>query len=185
MRNIYVLVTRCGTAMSSLIHFATGDTYTHVSFAYDDSLESLCSFARLHRMFPFPGGLIREEIWQGHFSKYRNVFCVLLSLAVPESVYRKIRCRVDEMLRERSRYRYFYRGAVCCRLGMRSRRPDHYFCSQFVAELLCSSGALSLSKDPSLVRPQDFLQFPQFHRVYAGPIGWLYQILPVQIQTTT
>ena len=73
MKNVYVLLTRAQTATSALIHLATGDLYTHVSLAYDDSLESLCSFARLYYPLPLPGGLIREEIRKGHFSHFKNV----------------------------------------------------------------------------------------------------------------
>ena len=134
MKNVYVLLTRAQTATSALIHLATGDLYTHVSLAYDDSLESLCSFARLYYPLPFPGGLIREEIRKGHFSHFKNVHCVLLSLPVTDEVHRNIKNCVQAMVRDRGNYRYSYLGAAFCRVGIATRRRSkRYFCSQFVA----------------------------------------------------
>ena len=169
MKNVYVLITRAQTATSALIHLATGDLYTHVSLAYDDSLESLCSFARLYYPLPFPGGLIREEIRKGHFSHFKNVHCVLLSLPVTDEVHRNIKNCVQAMVRDRGSYRYSYLGAAFCRAGIATRRRSkRYFCSQFVAEILLQQGAVSLPKLPCLMRPQDFLKMPQFRLLYQG-----------------
>ena len=43
---IYILLTRSGTLLSGAISLFTGDSYTHVSLAFDPELRSLCSFAR-------------------------------------------------------------------------------------------------------------------------------------------
>ena len=147
MKNVYVLLTRAQTATSALIHLATGDLYTHVSLAYDDSLESLCSFARLYYPLPFPGGLIREEIRKGHFSHFKNVHCVLLSLPVTDEVHRNIKNCVQAMVRDRGNYRYSYLGAAFCRAGIAQpgAAPSAIF-ARSLSRKSCCSRALFLCR---------------------------------------
>lgn len=57
-KKIYILLTRTKTVVSRTIHLATGDSFTHVSAAFDGALESLCSFGRLKPFLPpCPRGL--------------------------------------------------------------------------------------------------------------------------------
>lgn len=57
-KKIYILLTRTKTMVSRTIHLATGDSFTHVSVAFDGELESLCSFGRLKPFLPLPAGLV-------------------------------------------------------------------------------------------------------------------------------
>lgn len=172
-RRIYILLTRSQTMLSKTIHLFTGDEYTHVSIAFDGELESLCSFARRYARLPLPAGLVTEALDGGYFERHPDMPCALYSLTVPETVYSEIRSRARQMLAQREEYRYSIRGLAMCRLGIPQDRPQHYFCSQFVAELLEASGAVWLPKPPSLMRPQDFGALSELRLVYRGELAGL------------
>ena len=60
-----------------------------------------------------------------------------------------------------------------CALYWQRRR--HYFCSQFVSDVLEKSGALELPKDSTLMHPNDYTQLGQLRCVYEGRLSGLPQ----------
>ena len=58
-------------------------------------------------------------------------------------------------------YRFNTLGLILCALHIRWQRRRHYFCSQFVSEVLEKSGAMELPKDSTLMHPNDYAQLPQ------------------------
>lgn len=172
-RKIYILFTRSNTLLSRTIHLATGDEFTHVSIAFDEDLSSLCSFARRYSALPLPAGLVQERINGGYMQSHGDMSCMLCSLDVSEQAYWAAREMAGDMLSHSRDYRYSLRGLAMCRLGIPEERPQRFFCSQFVAELLQSSGALELPKPASLMRPQDLAQLSLLHCLYRGEIAGL------------
>ena len=167
---IYILLTRSGTLLSGAISLFTGDSYTHVSLAFDPKLRSLCSFARRNAAFPLPAGLVREDLHEGYFCRHSEMPCALYALPVSRSAYGKARQKVEKMLENRLDYRYSIKGLALCKLGIAEEREGHYFCSQFVGEVLEDSGACPLPKAPSLMRPQDYAFLPQAQCIYQGGV---------------
>lgn len=167
LRNIYLLLSRPNSFISRLIAFFTHAEYSHISMAYDNELHSLCSFARKY-YFPLPGGLVTENENGVPRKSLRNAKCVILSASVSENMFEAFRSRIDNMLFNRKQYHYFLRGLFFCCLGIETYRKNHYFCSQFVAEMLNCAGARGIPKPPSLMKPLDFLKMPGLHCVYNG-----------------
>ena len=62
-----------------------------------------------------------------------------------------------------------------CGLHIRWQRHHHYFCSQFVSEVLEQSGALALPKDSTLMHPNDYALLPQLKCLYKGRLADLPQ----------
>lgn len=167
MRNIYILISRPNSLVSSLIAFFTHAEYSHISVAYDRELHSLCSFARKYH-FPLPGGIVTENE-NGMLRKpLKNANCIILSASVSENMFEAVRSRIDNMLLNRNKYHYFLRGLFFCRLGIETHRENYYFCSQFVAEMLNCAGIRGIPKPPSLMQPLDFLKIPNLDCVYNG-----------------
>ena len=54
-------------------------------------------------------------------------------------------------------------------------RRRHYFCSQFVGEVLEKSGALELPKHSTLMHPNDYTTLQDLHCVYEGRLSGLPQ----------
>lgn len=166
--HIYILLTRSGSMLSKTIHFATGDAYTHVSIAFDQELGSLCSFARKHWATPLPAGLVHESLSEDYLGRHMDTLCRLCALPVSEESYMKARRLTAGMFSHEEDYSYSIRGLLMCKMGVDEKRPGKYFCSQFVAEILEKSGALSLPKAPGLMRPQDFACMPELRPIYEG-----------------
>ena len=174
--SIYILLTRSGTMLSGAISFFTGDSYTHVSLAFDPELRSLCSFARRNHAFPLPAGLVQESLDGGYFCRHSEMPCALYALPVSRGAYRRARQKVEKMLENQLDYHYSIKGLALCRLGIEEEREGHYFCSQFVGEVLEDSGACALPKPPSLMRPQDYASLPQGQCLYEGSLYRLSEL---------
>lgn len=178
VKTIYVLLSRSKTLLSRAVFLATGDTYTHVSVAFDAELTTLCSMARVDARFPLPAGLVRESPQAGYYGAHPDVRCALYALSLPDDAHARAKARAEQMFRRQREtggraYRYSVWGLVACRMGVAWERPGHLFCSQFVGELLRESGALALPKEPSLLRPQDFAALPSLRLCFRGEMGEL------------
>lgn len=172
MPYIHILLTRSGTLLSQLIALATCAEHTHVSVSLDPDLRDFYSFARRSRL-PLPAGLVRERLTEGYWGRHPGIPCTLLSLPVDTSVYTRIEQRLAQMNGRADEYRYSLLGVLLCGADIVHRRPDHYFCSQFVGELLAASGAVSLPCDTSLLHPDDFLALPAVRTCFSGTLGEL------------
>ena len=98
MKTIYLLLTRSQTCLSRTIHALTGDSYTHVSVAFDEALTTLCSFARYDARFPLPAGLVREQPTAGYYGAHPQIPCALVAVEVSEAGYARARGRAEAML---------------------------------------------------------------------------------------
>lgn len=160
---VYILLTRSNTWFSRLIHFATQDDYTHASIGLEGPEGPFYSFARKYPHFALPAGLVEE-----HFSGRRCMPYCLYALSVSNETYLRLQARLKRMYRQRDFYHYSLLGTLACFLNLPLPRRRHYFCSQFVADLLESCHAVELPKPPTLVRPADFCSLPCLTPVHRG-----------------
>ncbi len=172
-RSVYILLTRSNTYFSRLIHKVTAEDYTHVSICLDEDLQHFYSFGRKSDIFMFPAGFVREDLRSGIFHRFSQMPCALYELQVPLAVYLLIEARIYQMQRIADVYHYNCLGVILCKLDLAFQRQYHYFCSQFVADLLQQSGALEFQKAASLVQPGDFLRLPQLQLRYQGQLNQL------------
>ena len=178
METVYILLTRSTTIVSRFVGIFTGDKFTHAALSCDRDLKTLCSFSRRHPALLLPAGLMTEQLRGGYYQSHCKIPCALLILYVDDSTYGALQKRLSRMLLSRKRYHYHILGLLRCRLGLKSYHPTKYFCSRFVAELLEESGAVTLPKDASLMRPQDFLSLPEVTCVFQGRLKDLLYTLP-------
>lgn len=173
-RTIHILLTRSGTWFSRLIHLATHDRYTHASIGLDGPQGPFYSFARKYEHFALPAGLVEEQVTPAR----RAVPCCLYELRVSEETYFRLRRQLRTMYARRSDYSYNLLGALSCWLNLPLRRRYHYFCSQFVANLLQDCGAVELPKSPDLLRPADFCQLEGLRPVHQGALAGILSQSP-------
>ena len=166
-RRIYILLTRSGTWFSHLIYFATRDSYTHASIGLDGPSGPFYSFARKYRHFALPAGLVEEQVTAYRFA----VPCCLYEMTVSEETYVRLRRQLRLMYAQREEYHYSVLGAFACYFNLSLQRRHHYFCSQFVAGLLESCGAVELPKAPTLLRPAELCQLKNLRPVHQGSLG--------------
>lgn len=175
MKTIYILLTRSGTLLSKLVYSVTGANYTHASLAFDEDLSCLYSSTRKNGYTMFPAGPSREYLDRGVFRLRPEAPCALYALEVSEEAYIRARRRANHMMAHGKLYRFNVLGLVLCAMHIRWQRRRHYFCSQFVSDVLEKSGALELPKDSTLMHPNDYTQLPQLKCLYKGRLADLPQ----------
>ena len=173
MKSIYILLTRSTTIMSRLVSLMTSERYTHSAIALEKDLKHLYSFGRRCSWMPFPAGFVSENLYDGYFSSHRDIPCALYEIKVSEEVYESICCHIEMIRKSPKKYKYNLIGVALCMLDIEFNRRYHYFCSQFVAELLSKSGALELPKPAALMHPNDYTCMQQLDMLYMGSVEGL------------
>ncbi len=176
MKTIYILLSRTRSILSRLVHLVTRDPYTHAAIAFDQDMQELYSSARWNGKDMFPSGPCREDLNRGFYAM-RNTPCAVYELHVEDSIYERAKEEVAGILQEQERYRFNIIGLMLCKLGIPFRRKSHFFCSQFVGEILKRSGAMQLPRDPCLIRPSDYTRMPQLQFLFQGYISQMGQML--------
>lgn len=151
MRQISILLTKYSDWISTLVYHVGGRGFTHCSIALEEDQNTYYSFN--YR------GFAVETIEKHRRRGVKNSRCI--QLQVSDGAYRKIKQKIQFMLQNRGEYHYTRLGLFCCILRFPFRWKGHYFCSQFVAELLGESGAIPLKKAPCFYLPNQFaLELP-------------------------
>lgn len=177
---IRILLTRSPTLLSRLIYLITRAPFTHVSMSFEDDLAPLYSSARKNGVTMFPAGPCREYLRRGYYSRHPEIRCALYRLEVSEETYQKAKSIAEERLSRADEYHFNILGLVANYFGIAWTRKKHFFCSQFVGNILRDSGAMVLPKDTALLKPVDYTAMPELECVYRGTIGSLLeQVDPV------
>ena len=143
LRQVSILLTQYADWLSTLVYHISGRGFTHCSISLEEAPDTYYSFN--YRGFAV-------ETVEKH--RRRGVkSCRCLQLWIPDEAYQAIRRRIREIRRNRAAYRYTRLGVFCCILQIPFRWRNHYFCSQFIAELLRESGAVPLKQAPCLYLP--------------------------------
>ena len=156
MKTLYIFLTRSGTLLSNLVYSLTGAQYTHISLAFDEDLSTLYSSTRKNGYTMFPAGPSREYLNRGVFLMRENI-------------------PTQHMMHHGELYRFNSLGLLLCWMHVRWQRRRHYFCSQFVSEVLQKSGALELPKPSTLMHPSDYAELPELRCLYRGTLAGLPQ----------
>ena len=94
---------------------------------------------------------------------------------VGDEAYARARRRTEHMMAHGRLYRFNVLGLMLCALRIRWKRRRHYFCSQFVSEVLEKSGAMELPKDSTLMHPNDYTKLNGLKCVFQGRLADLPQ----------
>ena len=165
-KSIFVLLTAQSDPFSRLIRLFTWGRYTHASIGIDEHLNHFFSFVT-------KSGFYLERPTKSKKAKKMARQCALYRLDVTEEIYEKIKDMIERFQLHEKQYRYSYIGVLLCILRIPHRSKNSYFCSQFVSELLISSGAAQLKKKPSVYLPDDFIREPMLRFLFKGSLGEL------------
>ena len=172
MKTLYLVLTRSASVVSRLIHFATDADYTHISLAFDKDLNCLYSSGRKNGKTMFPAGPCIESFRNEFYSDGR-IPCKVYELPVSDEVYNLAKQEVEEILKNADEYHYNIIGLLLCRMQISLNREHHFFCSQFVSEVLERSNAINLPKAASLMCPSDYMKLPELKCCFEGCIDEL------------
>lgn len=173
MKTIYILLTKSNTLLSRIVHFITSDTYTHVSIAFDEELQTVYSSSRKNGRTLFPAGPCRENLHGGYYKSHSQIPCSVYKLQVSDEAYENAKQEVEQIMADSDRYHFNIIGLLLCRFNIPYHRKHYFFCSQFVGEILHRSRALTLPKDTSLMRPSDYMKLPELLCCFRGYLNEL------------
>ena len=162
MKEITILLTRYSDWISSFVYHVAGHGYTHASLSLGGGV---------YYSFNYRG--FCEETLEKHRRRgvEQSLSCVL---EVSDQAYQQLQDRIEAFQRRRGEYRYTRLGVVCCLLRIPFLWRRHYFCSQFVAEVLKQSAALPLARRAQLYLPnqlcQELMASSQLVRLVRSPV---------------
>ncbi len=146
MRTITVLLTKYSDWISTLVYHIGGHGYTHASLSLDEDENTYYSFN-------YRGFCV--ETLEKH--RHRGVKKSLsYQLSVSDETYEEMKKNIEQFKSHRTEYQYTRIGVAFCVLRIPFKWKKHYFCSQFVAEMLAASGAVKLKNKPQLYLPNHF-----------------------------
>lgn len=169
-RTIYLVCSKTGTWLSTLITLFSRIQYPHASISFDESFERMYTFGRTRPCNPVSGGFAIENLNEGVYKNHSDCSCAIYRIAVTQQQYEASRRLVEEFIRNKGMYRYSLLGLVGVLFNIPIKRSDHYFCSQFVAEVLIKSEVVSSSKVPQLITTDDLRALVKNYLVYEGVV---------------
>lgn len=142
MKKVSILLTKYSDLLSCLVYYVTGRGYTHVSLGLEEE----------DRFYSFNFKGFCVETMEKH--RRRGVDrSICYQIEVADESYRILEESIQLFEENREEYRYTKAGVFFALLHLPFQRNKHYFCSQFVAELLIVSGAMALRKSANLYLP--------------------------------
>jgi hypothetical protein len=174
VKAVYLVMSQTGTWLSRAIKVYTKLSYNHISLSLDDSLSTMYSFGRINPINPFSGGFVLENINEGVYKIFPECRCIIYKLEISDEQYKRLQQLLKDFEANRERLRYNFLGLFYIALNKDKHRKNHYFCSQFVSEVMQLSGIVKFDKPSNLVTVKDFMELSFMYPVFEG---YTYQIL--------
>lgn len=157
---VYVLCVHTGTLLANAIKKATGSHFSHCTISFDSSLKNMYSFGRKTRLTELSNGsFVKENI---HNPPYTNegVTYALYCIPVTSSQLAAMKKRLEYFVKNKTKFRYDFAGLFKNFFGIADNPEQRWFCSRFVADIINAGtepGQKPMIREPSLMRPEDFL----------------------------
>ncbi|MGN1305206.1 MAG: hypothetical protein ACI4YB_09250 [Oscillospiraceae bacterium] len=145
MKKVSVVLTKYTDRMSNILYMLYGFGYTHASISLDEELGEMYSFN-------YRGFCIETVKKHRRRGVERSAS---FTLRISDESYERLKDEIGRFIENRPDYKYTRFGVLMCLLKIPFKRKNHYFCSQFVAEMLSITGAVKLKKSPSLYLPNN------------------------------
>jgi len=147
MKKVTVLLTKYSDWVSSFVYHIAGRGYTHASLGLEDE-------PGVYYSFNYKG--FCTETLEKHRRRgvEKSMSC---EVEVSEEAYQKMQQQIEQFKTRRAELSYTRLGVAFCLMQLPFQWENHYFCSQFVAELLQTSGAVQMKKKAELYLPNQLL----------------------------
>ncbi len=169
--SIYLVFSKTGTWLARTLGVFSETKYVHSSISFDDSFREMYSFGRTNPNNPFSGGFVKENIYEGVFKKWRKSECIIFKVEVSEAQFWGLKKDIEYFYENRHLYRYNFIGLFGILINKPINRKYHYFCTQFVYELLKRHELVDLQKHPGLVTTLDLIDLLDKSILYEGFIA--------------
>ncbi len=159
-KKIYILMTQYPGYNARFLKWYTRFPYTHVSVGFEDDMDTFYTF--------IGKGFLVESIRKYEKPDRPSFPCALYEISVTEQTYNHLKALIKTYKARKERLKYSTLGLVFSFLKIPYRRKDHYFCSQFVAEVLQKSQVLKLKKKSTLYFPKDISKHKELKLIFVG-----------------
>lgn len=176
-RYIYLVFTRTGSWLSRLINVFSDTKYAHSSVSFDSNFTKMYSFGRIKPENPFWGGFVEENLHDGIYKKFSHCECLIYKVGVTEEQHLLLQEQIDIFISEKEKYRYNFIGLFGILFNIPIKRQKHYFCSQFVSEILIRSNIFYSEKAPELIRTNELYAIENKEIIYEGLVNESYQLV--------
>ncbi len=170
-KKIFIVLTQTGAITAKVLHWITKADYNHVSISTEEDLSLMYSFARRFKYYPLWGGFVKESPSKGVFGAFPKTDCAVMALDVSKQQYDGIKAHLSQMYENRKKYRYNWLGLFLVLFKKRIRRKRHYFCSEFVKEVLLKFGLAEEGQFPYVTTPIDFWNVFKEKVIYTGRLS--------------
>ncbi len=154
---IYLVFSKTGTWLSKVLRIVLKKKYVHVSLSLDDRLNNMYSFGRINPNNPFSGGFVIEDLRRGVFRRNRGAECVVYKFKISDEQYKQMKYKLQKFEENQHHFKYNFLGLFAVMFNFQVKRPNKYFCTQFVSELFIDSKIIENNKPAETFRPDDFL----------------------------
>lgn len=155
MKYIYLIFSNATTLTGKLVCTVTKYDYAHVAISLDDKFNKMFSFGRKYKISPLIGCFKIENIRNGLYKK-DGAKVKIFRINVSDDSYLSLEKSI--MLLSPKKNGYNMLGAALIPLGIKIKRKNKYFCSEFISSILESSGVLKFGKHTSLITPKDIME---------------------------
>ena len=154
---VYIVLVHSGTLVSNMIKNVTHAMFSHVSIAFDSSLEKMYSFARKDPRNPFLGGFRYESINKG-FYEGKSIPYALYVVPCTKKQVDKMKKRLEYFIKNENKFSFDFVGLFKNYLGIEDNPENKFFCSRFVADILNAGSTKKkpFIDKPSLMDPEEF-----------------------------
>ncbi|MGI6280082.1 MAG: hypothetical protein ACOYJS_05940 [Acutalibacteraceae bacterium] len=169
-KQLYIVVSQTGTALSRILKIITRKEFNHASLSLEEDLRYMYSFGRKNPYNPFIGGFVKESASFGTFKRFPDTEVIVLKLDISEEKYREISSMIDAMFKRRKEYHYNYLGLWLAAFRICFKSDKRYYCSEFVKDILVRFNIDGANRLREIVHPMNFLDIPQAELVYRGKL---------------
>ena len=166
MKKIYFVLTYSGTALGRIIRFKTKKTYSHVSLALDENLETMYSFSRINPYICFLGAFVQEGINKGSFKRFKNTKAKVICMEITDYQYEKLGHQIKQFIKNRDTYKFNVLGLIYIFFNKEIHRKNYFYCAEFVKYVLQKSH-INVNVD-SMPRPENFETLKNTTVIYKG-----------------
>ncbi len=170
-KRIYIVISQTGTLLSRIIKFLTRDRYNHASLSFEDHLEPMYAFGRLHPYNPIVAGFVKESVHYGTFKRFSGTEALVVAIEVEPDVFDSIKADVEQMYLQKKRYHYNYIGLYAAMFGIQIRHKDWFYCSEFVKHMMKKYRLVEPHALEGITRPMDFLKISGAQVIYRGKLN--------------
>lgn len=107
--------------------------------------------------------------------------CRLYEMEVSPQKYDAIKYTINGFIARKNIYRYSVLGVILELFHIPVIQKHHYFCSQFVAEVLENTDAVHLEKSSALYYPCDLIKLPNKAKIFEGNLQSFLRRFVLQI----